>query len=72
MKKIKIAICFNEKYDWFEAYRYTWYFRLFGAEKCWRVGWGRSEEDLIAQVRKQLFGKLTFIRVVELTEGGRK
>ena len=62
----KIAIMFNEKSEIFEAYHYSKWFRIFGATCFGYVSSWSDEDGLIKRSHNILYGKLKFIRIVEV------
>jgi hypothetical protein len=63
---MKIAIVYNEKSEGFEAYHFSVRFRLFGPSCLGFIDWWPTVEGLIARVKKRIYGKVRFIRVVEI------
>jgi len=62
----KIAVTFNGKYEMFEAYHYSIWFRIFGATCFGFITSGSTEEGLIKRTHKFLYGKLKFIKIVNV------
>jgi hypothetical protein len=65
---VKVAICKNNKvvYRDFLAYHYSWWFRIFGPNIWSFIASGHSEEALIEGVKRKFYGKIAFIRIVEI------
>lgn len=64
-----IVIVFNEKYGegYFEAYYYSWCFRLFGPQACISIaGFERTEEAAIKSAKKRIYGKIKNIRIAKV------
>jgi len=66
MKKKKIAIIFNEKNGLYEGHYYSIRFRIFGVSTFGWIAMASSEEGLIRELHKKIYGKLIFIRIVEV------
>ena len=62
----KIAIMFNEKSEIFEAYHYSKWFRIFGATCFGYVSCWDNETGLIKRLHTTLYGKLKFIKIVDV------
>lgn len=54
-------------YEAYSAYRYNWWFRLFGPG-CVSIiaSHGASIDDLIDTVRRRINGKLEFIEIIDV------
>lgn len=63
---MKVAIMFDERDGWYRAYKYSWFFRLFGADCCCVIAVDCSTEEVIESAKKKIHGKITLIRIVEL------
>jgi len=62
-----VIVCNNKIGDWYQAYKYTFWFRLFGPEYCSSIGLGSPSEDaLIKSVTKYIHSKLEIVRIVEV------
>ena len=65
---MKVAICKDNTvtYDSYEAYRYSWWFRLFGPTVWSLICSSCSEDNLMKSLKRKLYGKIEFIRIVEV------
>ena len=65
-QSMKVAIMFDERDGWYRAYKYSWFFRVFGASICRPLALGFTAEDAVKSAERKINGKITLIRIAEI------
>lgn len=64
---MKVAIMYDERDGFYKVYKYSWFFRLFGADKSPVIACGFDDaEDAIEKAKRKISGKITLIRITEI------